>query len=86
MCGKELGIVLGWKDSGGASDGNNLSAAGLINIDNLGVRGDNIHSDEEYVVLESLTQRTQLTLLFLIKLASHEITLPNDPSNSRSVF
>lgn len=75
VCGKELGIILGWKDSGGASDGNNLAAAGLPNIDNLGVHGDYIHSDREYVFLESLVQRSQLTTLFLMKLASGEITL-----------
>ncbi len=83
-CGKALGLELGWKDSGGASDGNNLAAAGLINIDNLGAEGDNIHSSEEYIVLESLARRAQLTLLFLMKLASREITLPyNGNSNSR---
>lgn len=83
-CGKELGMALGWKDSGGASDGNNLAAAGLINIDNLGAEGDNIHSSEEYIVLESLVRRAQLTLLFLMKLASREITLPDNVNvNSR---
>lgn len=86
-CGKELGMTLGWKDSGGASDGNNFAAAGLINIDNLGVEGDNIHSDSEYVVLDSLPRRAQLTALFLMKLGSGEITLPYyDYPNSRSVF
>lgn len=83
-CGKDLGMALGWKDSGGASDGNNLAAAGLINIDNLGAEGDNIHSSEEYIVLESLVRRAQLTLLFLMKLASREITLPDNVNvNSR---
>ncbi len=74
-CGKELDITLGWKDSGGASDGNNLAAAGLPNIDNLGVHGDNIHSDKEFIFLSSLVQRAQLTTLFLMKLASGEIKL-----------
>lgn len=75
-CGEKLGIPLGWKDTGGASDGNNLAAAGLANIDNLGVHGDDIHSDKEHVFLESLVQRAQLTTLFLMKLASGEISLP----------
>lgn len=75
-CGKELGMALGWKDSGGASDGNNLAAAGLPNIDNLGVHGDHLHSDKEYVFLESLVDRAQLTTLFLMKLASGEVNLP----------
>lgn len=87
ICGRELGMTLGWKDSGGASDGNNLAAAGLVNIDNLGVEGDNIHSDREYIVLDSLTRRAQLTTLFLMKLGAHEITLPSyGYPNCRSVF
>lgn len=75
-CGKALGMVLGFQDTGGASDGSNLAAAGLPNIDNLGVCGGGIHTDKEYVFLESLVQRAQLTVLFLLKLASREIVLP----------
>lgn len=87
ICGRELGMKLGWKDSGGASDGNNLAAAGLVNIDNLGVEGDNIHSEEEYVVLDSLIRRAQLTVLFLMKVAAGEITPPfYEYPNCRSVF
>ncbi len=72
-CGNELGIKLGWQDTGGCCDGNNLAAAGLPNVDNLGVRGGNIHSTDEYVHLESLTERTKLSALFLMRLASGEM-------------
>lgn len=75
-CGGPLGLTLGWEDTGGAADGNILADSGLPNIDNLGVLGDNIHSGDEFITLDSLTQRSQLSTLFLLKLASGEITLP----------
>ena len=71
-CGRDLGITLGWRPSGGACDGNNLAAAGLPTIDSLGVRGDNLHSDEEVVFVDSLAERAQLTALVLMKLAAGE--------------
>lgn len=77
ICAHELKLhPLGWQDTGGASDGNNLAAAGLPNIDNLGPHGNSIHSENEFIYLDSLITRTQLTLLFLLKLASGEINLP----------
>ncbi|UCG80980.1 MAG: hydrolase [Desulfobacterales bacterium] len=69
-CGTDLGMRLQWHKSGGCCDGNNLASAGLPNVDNLGVRGGNIHSDQEYMHLDSLTQRAKLSALFLLKLAS----------------
>ncbi len=72
-CGKDLGLSFGWKATGGCCDGNNLAAAGLPNIDTLGVRGANIHSDEEYMLTDSLVERAQLSALLLMKLASGEI-------------
>lgn len=77
-CGKDLGMNLRWKDSGGASDGNNLAAYGLPNIDSLGVCGGNIHSSEEFVFIDSLAKRAQLTALFLMKLATGEIILSKE--------
>jgi glutamate carboxypeptidase len=69
-CGAELGMPVAWKPSGGASDGNILAAAGLPTIDSLGVRGDNLHSSDEYLIVPSLTERAKLTALMLMKLAS----------------
>jgi glutamate carboxypeptidase len=73
QCGRELGLPVTWISTGGACDGNNLHSAGLPTIDSLGVKGGNLHSFEEYVVLDSLTERAQLTALLLMKLASGEI-------------
>jgi glutamate carboxypeptidase len=69
-CGRDLGLPIDWRDSGGASDGNKLAAAGLPNIDTLGPRGGNIHSPEEFLLLDSLVERAKLTALLLMKLAS----------------
>lgn len=68
-CATELGFNLGWQNTGGCCDGNNLAAAGLPNLDNLGVRGGNIHSPKEFVELDSLVERAQLTALFLTNFA-----------------
>ena len=46
-CAADLGMKLRWHATGGCCDGNNLAAAGLPNVDNLGVRGGKTHSIEE---------------------------------------
>lgn len=75
-CGQQLGLTLRWNATGGCCDGNNLAAAGLANVDTLGVRGGNIHSADEFCLLDSMTERAQLSLLLLAGLASGEIALP----------
>lgn len=67
--GEQIGLTIDWKDSGGCCDGNNLAQHGLPVIDTLGVRGGNIHSSEEYILLDSLPERTALSTLLLIDLA-----------------
>jgi len=75
-CGSELNIPIHYKPTGGCCDGNNLAAAGLPNIDTLGVRGANIHSDKEFIITDSLTERAKLSALILHKLASGEAAFP----------
>jgi len=75
-CGAQLGQDVRWKATGGCCDGNNLWAHGLPNIDTLGVCGAHIHSDQEYVILASLVQRARLSALFLMRLASGDLSLP----------
>jgi len=69
-CADALEVDLDWRDTGGCCDGNNLSAAGLPNVDTLGVVGGGIHGAEEYVELDSLTARARLSALLLMGLAS----------------
>ncbi len=71
--GTLLGQTIAWKPSGGVCEGNNLHAAGLPNIDTLGVVGGDIHSDQEFAWPDSFVDRAQLSALVLCKLASGEI-------------
>ena len=74
---KEVGGLLGqpiaWTPSGGVCEGNNLFAVGLPNVDTLGVRGGDIHSEDEFAWPDSFAERAQLSALILMKLASGEI-------------
>lgn len=72
-CGAELGIDIGWEETGGVSNGNTLAAAGLTVADTMGVRGGEMHSPKEYLLVESLTERAKLTASLLIKMAKGEI-------------
>jgi glutamate carboxypeptidase len=45
----------------------------LPTVDSLGARGDLIHSPDEFLYLDSLTDRAKLTALLLMKLARGEI-------------
>jgi len=74
--GRELGLELGWRSSGGVCDGNRLAAAGLPVVDTLGVVGGHIHSENEYVELASLTERAKLTALLLHNLAAGKLDWP----------
>ncbi|HUP90658.1 MAG TPA: hydrolase [Solimonas sp.] len=73
-CGRALNLDLQFKPTGGVCDGNNLAAAGLPNIDNLGVVGGEIHSDREFMVVSSLPERAKLSALLLLRLASGELS------------
>lgn len=77
QCAHDENVTLeGLKETGGCCDGNNLAAVGLPNLDTLGARGANIHSDQEYVLLDSLVERARLVALFLMKIGSGEINGP----------
>ena len=71
-----VGFNLDWHATGGVSDGNNLAAAGLPNLDNLGVHGGNIHSDSEFMYPASLATRSALAGLLLLMIASGELEVP----------
>ena len=68
----EVGSEIRWQASGGVCDGNKLAAAGLPNIDTMGPQGGEIHSDREYLLLESLAPRTRLCAALLYRYAAGE--------------
>ena len=61
LAGSQIGESISWKISGGASDGNKLAALGLTNIDTFGPEGDLLHSDQEWIRLNSLPRKAALT-------------------------
>lgn len=71
--GAQLGLTLGTRDTGGVCDGNNLAAAGLANVDTLGVRGGAIHSPDEFLIVDSLAERARLATRLLVRLAAGEL-------------
>jgi len=71
-CGADLGQEIGWRDSGGVCDGNNIAACGVPVVDTMGARGGAIHSDQEYLIVESLVERAQLSALTILRLVSGE--------------
>ncbi len=82
QCAAELKIPMEIVPSGGCCDGNNLWKYGLPNVDSLGVRGANIHSDKEVVYLDSLVERAQLSALLLMKLAKGDLKVESIPARA----
>src|SRR3546814_20798772 len=74
QCGADLGLSIAWRDTGGVCDGNNIAACGVPVVDTMGVRGGNIHSDLEYLVVDSLAERAQLSALALLRMAEGRFT------------
>lgn len=73
--GAMLDLPVSWNATGGCCDGNNLWAYGLPNVDTLGVRGGKIHTDAEFVLLDSLAERAKLSALLLMRIATGELAL-----------
>ena len=71
--GKAIGLDLEFIDTGGVCEGNNIFAAGVPNVDTLGVLGGRIHSNEEFVETSSFAKRGALSALLLNRLADGRI-------------
>ncbi|MEO1028621.1 MAG: hydrolase [Pseudomonadota bacterium] len=71
--GAALGLDIEFVDTGGVCEGNNIFAAGVPNVDTLGVRGGRIHSAEEFVDTDSFVERASLSALLLNRLVDGRI-------------
>ena len=67
--GADLGQTVGWQSTGGVCDGNNIAACGVPVIDTMGARGGSIHSMEEFLIVDSLSERAALSALTILRLA-----------------
>jgi glutamate carboxypeptidase len=66
---ESLGQPLPFGRTGGVCDGNILHGAGLPTIDTLGVRGGNLHRNDEFIEVASLVERCRLLAVLLMRLA-----------------
>ncbi len=67
---ESLGVPLVFGSSGGVCDGNNLQDAGLPTLDTLGVKGGGLHTHQEWINLDSLTERATLLACILAELSA----------------
>jgi glutamate carboxypeptidase len=72
LTGQALNQTIHTKPSGGVCDGNILASAGLVNVDTLGVLGGGLHSEQEFMLTDSLVSRAQLTALLIMRYAAGE--------------
>ena len=68
--GGDLSIPIGWRDTGGVCDGNNIAAQGVPVIDTMGVRGGAIHSADEYMIVDSLAERAALSAVAISRIVA----------------
>lgn len=68
--GEALGQTIGWRDTGGVCDGNNVAACGVPVVDTMGVRGGSIHSPDEFLIVPSLAEKAALSAIVLHRLAT----------------
>ena len=69
-CGAALGLPpIRWNATGGVCDGNNIAACGIPVVDTMGPRGGAIHSSDEFLIVDSLAERAQLSALTMIRIA-----------------
>jgi glutamate carboxypeptidase len=71
--GRTMNLPVIWSHTGGASDGNNISAAGVPTIDGMGVVGGGAHSPDEYMEIPSLYQKAALLAAVLDRLVGKEV-------------
>lgn len=65
---KELHMEIAFVSTGGSSDANNISEAGTPVLDGCGPCGANLHSDKEYLLLDSIQKRYELLVTTILRL------------------
>ena len=68
-CGADLGLEIHHRATGGVCDGNNIAACGIAVVDTMGVRGGAIHSADEFLLVDSLSERARLSALTILRIA-----------------
>ncbi len=71
--GEELGLEMKLISTGGGSDGNFTAALGIPTIDAMGPQGGRAHSEEEFLLLDSVVPNTRLISEIMKAAASGEL-------------
>ena len=58
--GEAIGLEMKLTATGGCSDGNYTASLGIPTIDAMGVRGGSVHSEDEYIELDSIIPNLHL--------------------------
>jgi glutamate carboxypeptidase len=65
---KDIGFEIKGRSQGGGSDGNFTGAMGIPTLDSLGVRGAGLHTLNEHIQVDSLSERARLMAGLLMRL------------------
>ena len=76
---ESLGQSLPFAKTGGVCDANLLQDEGLPVICTLGIRGGNLHRRDEFVELESLSERAALLAVLMKRLSTGEVVIGQKP-------
>ena len=79
---QSVGLTIAAEDTGGCCDGNDLAAAGLPNVDSLGIVGGGIHSTAEFADASSLPKRVAV-IVEVIRRAHERATASGSQSSAR---
>src|SRR3546814_12515081 len=68
--GADLGLDIGWRDTGGVCDGNNIAEAGVPGGATMGARGGGIHSPDAFQLVDSPSVPAALSGVNTLRTAS----------------
>ena len=72
--GETIGLEMKLTTTGGCSDGNYTAALGIPTIDAMGIRGGHVHSQDEYIELDSIIPNLHLMYKIVQAFADGQIT------------
>ena len=61
---QKAGFTPMWVDAGGASDGNHIAEVGVPVVDGIGPAGDNMHTEREFLRLDTVEERVAMQANF----------------------
>lgn len=63
-----IGLPFATRSVGGVCDGNTVAAEGIAALDSMGAVGGALHTAEEWIYIDSLVTRAQLSFALLVEL------------------